>query len=87
MLKFGQYGAENEFGHLPVGGAVKDTFDGFAWTGYNAALLDMFDPNLGLEVQGEMKGQPQLAANSPWVLAITTEDSDYTYGWNCGPDF
>lgn len=74
---------------------IKDEISGTngnysAWRG--GALYDVFDPALDTEWKAELANtsQPsmqQVVNNSPYLLGILTDDSDFFWGSGAGPDY
>lgn len=71
---------------------VKDLMKGLngsytTWRG--SALPDVFDPKLSQEWSYELNGSSAqyLRQNSPWILALLTDDTDYFYGVGNGEYF
>lgn len=72
-------------------GYLKDIMNGVnnRYTAYRAMLPDVFDPSLG-EWWGKALAEhlvPGVAENSPWLLGVFTDDSDYFWGSGAGTDF
>ncbi len=74
---------------------IKDEISGVNknYHGYRGgALFDVFDPNLSKEWRSEL-AKPngvvvqQIRSNSPYILGVLTEDSDFFWGSGAGPDF
>lgn len=91
-VKPAEYASVNRFDL--ASGPVKDIINGTnshytTWRG--GALSDVYDPNLHQWWQAFLKsgrgGAQPLRANSPWVLGVFTDDSDYFWGSGAGPDF
>jgi hypothetical protein len=88
-----EYASVNEFGYLTS--PIKDEISGTNgnYTGWRGgALLDVFDPGLNTEFQKELANTSQpstqlLVNNSPYLLGVFTDDSDYFTGSGAGPDF
>jgi Putative Ig domain len=85
------YSLSNLYNYAP--GAVKDTMYGVNmshWRGYVSVFPDVFDPNFGLWLEGEMTKDRIItsAENSPWVIAWITDECDELNGLcGAGPDF
>jgi len=83
----------NRFGYLAS--PLKDQIDATngnysAWRG--GAMFDVFDPGLSVEFQNELKrtsdpSTNQIISNSPYLLGVFTDDSDWFTGSGAGPDF
>lgn len=61
-----------------------------SYKSYRAWIPDVFDDNLNQWFQKDLQTNTGLAVlrnNSPWVLGIYTDDSDYFLGSGAGPDF
>jgi hypothetical protein len=88
-----EYASINRFGYLtsPVKDEISGTNRNYsAWRG--GALFDVFDPGLSTEWQkqltnGNQPAMQQIRNNSPYLLGILTDDSDYFSGSGAGPDF
>jgi hypothetical protein len=88
-----EYASVNTFGYLaePIKDEISGTNDNYTtWRG--GALYDVFDPGLNTEWQKELgnSSQPsmqQILNNSPYLLGVFTDDSDYFWGSGAGPDF
>ena len=85
-------GATNAFGFLssPLKDEISGTNGNYtAWR--SAALYDVFDPGLNTEWTNELQStQPanqQILNNSPYLLGVFTDDSDFFFGSGAGPDF
>jgi hypothetical protein len=85
------YSLSNLYNYAP--GAVKDTMYGVNlshWKGYVSVFPDLFDPNFGLWLEGEMTKDRIItpAENSAWVIAWITDECDELNGLcGSGPDF
>ncbi|MGC1108100.1 MAG: hypothetical protein WA876_16340 [Candidatus Acidiferrales bacterium] len=87
-----EYASINEFGYLtsPIKDEISGTNNNYtAWRG--GALFDVFDPGLNTEWVKELQSTQisvrQILTNSPYLLDIFTDDSDYFIGSGAGPDF
>lgn len=84
-----QYATVNVRGYAK--GYIKDIMNGVNdnYRAYRATLPDVFDPNLGEWWRGELADHrlPDVTENSPWVLGVFTDDSDYFWGSGAGTDF
>ncbi|MGB6874402.1 MAG: Ig domain-containing protein [Candidatus Acidiferrales bacterium] len=87
-----EYAATNKNGY--VNSPIKDEISGAnsnytAWRG--GAMFDVFDPNLNTEwtkeLQSTQESTQEMLNNSPYLLGIFTDDSDYFIGSGAGPDF
>lgn len=65
----------------PVKEIVRAT-DGH-YRGYRGRFPDVFDPNFGLWIAGEMKNY----GDNPWIAGMSVDDTDTLYGFGAGPDF
>lgn len=72
-------------------GYLKDIMNGVNanYRAYRAMLPDVFDPVLGQWWRGSLAAHlaPGVADNSPWILGVFTDDSDYFWGSGAGTDF
>lgn len=72
-------------------GKMKDIMNGVNgnYAAYRAMLPDVFDPNLDQWWRGELadRRMPNVVTNSPWILGVFTDDSDYFWGSGAGTDF
>jgi hypothetical protein len=92
-LKPAEDASVNEYSYLtsPLKDEITATNSNYsAWRG--GALFDVFDPGLNTEWQSELGNSGKLAMqqirnNSPYLLGILTDDSDYFSGSGAGPDF
>lgn len=83
----------NRSGYLtsPIKDEISGTNSNYSgWRG--GALYDMFDPALNTEWTSELANTNNLAMqqivnNSPYLLGVFTDDSDYFFGSGAGPDF
>jgi Bacterial Ig domain len=58
------------------------------FTGYRGQFPDIFDPNFDLWVAGRVVSTEYAqAAASPWLLGVSSDDTDYLTGFGPGPDF
>jgi len=85
-------GATNAFGYLtsPLKDEISGTNNNYtAWR--PAAVYDVFDPALNAEWTQELQStQPsnqEILNNSPYLLGVFTDDSDFFFGSGAGPDF
>jgi hypothetical protein len=91
--KPGEYAMINRFGYLdsPIKDEISGTNNNYdVWRG--GALFDVFDPGLSTEFKKELANtnQPamlQITQNSPYLLGIFTDDSDYFTGSGATADF
>jgi hypothetical protein len=71
-------------------GAVKDLVWGInsRYNGWRASSLDFFDGNFAQWLQGFLAkdGAAQSYKNSPWVIGLFFDDTDYFWGMGAGPD-
>jgi hypothetical protein len=65
----------------PVKEIVRAT-DGH-YRGYRGRFPDVFDPNFGLWLAGEIQGY----ADNPWLVGLSVDDTDTLFGFGAGPDF
>lgn len=91
-LKPAEYASVNrfDFASSPLKDIINGTNSHYStWRG--GALFDVFDPNLQQWWQAFLRsgrsGVQPVRANSPWVLGVLTDDSDYFWGSGAGPDF
>ncbi|MGH9728530.1 MAG: putative Ig domain-containing protein, partial [Candidatus Acidiferrales bacterium] len=91
-IRPGSEAAINTFGFLTE--PIKDEISGSNnnWTGWRGgALFDVFDPKLSTEFQNDLlRADPsitQVTSNSPYLLGVFTDDSDWFTGAGAGPDF
>lgn len=72
-------------------GYLKDIMNGVNsnYRAYRAMLPDVFDPVLSQWWRGSLLAHlaPGVADNSPWILGVFTDDSDYFWGSGAGIDF
>jgi hypothetical protein len=84
-----QYASVNVRGY--ASGYLKDIMNGVNgnYTAYRAMLPDVFDPTLGEWWHGELADHHlrDVTENSPWMLGVFTDDSDYFWGSGAGTDF
>lgn len=82
------YSQTNLFNY--ASGPVKEIYwamDGH-FTGYRGQFPDVFDPNFDLWVNGRVASSEYVqAAASPWLLGISSDDTDYLTGFGPGIDF
>jgi Putative Ig domain len=74
----------------PIKDEISGTNNNYqAWRG--GAMYDNFDPELSVEWQKELRStQPsnrQIIGNSPYLLGVFTDDTDFFMGSGAGPDF
>jgi hypothetical protein len=88
--------AENAYRNVGgfISSAIKDAIiaTNTNWHGYRgAALFDAFDPGLATvwhdELASSNPSSVAIRTNSPWVLAVFTDDSDFFSGAGASPDF
>lgn len=53
------------------------------YRGYRGRFPDVFDPNFGIWIEGELRGYKE----NPWAIGISVDDSDTLFGFGAGPDF
>lgn len=73
-------------------GPLKDLSNGMNanYRAYRATIPDVFDPVLGQWFEKDLRvdsGMADVRNNSPWLLGLYTDDSDYFWGSGSGPDF
>lgn len=72
-------------------GYLKDIMNGVNanYRAYRAMLPDVFDPVLGQWWRGSLVAHlaPGVTDNSPWILGVFSDDSDYFWGSGGGTDF
>jgi hypothetical protein len=60
----------------------------FHFTGYRGKFPDIFDPNFDLWVASRVTSAAYAqAAASPWLVGLSSDDTDYLTGFGPGPDF
>jgi hypothetical protein len=60
----------------------------FHFTGYRGKFPDIFDPNFDLWVASRVASAAYAqAATSPWLVGLSSDDTDYLTGFGPGPDF
>ena len=84
------YSSVNLWGY--ANGPVKSIMWGVnsSYKAWRSWVPDVFDNNLHQWWQTDLQNNPSLAVirnNSPWLLGIYTDDSDYFWGSGAGPDF
>ncbi len=83
-LQGASYSLRNLNGY--ANGPVKELYwalDGH-FTGHRGHFPDVFDPNFDQWVNGCASAQ---VGNSPWLLGVSSDDTDYLTGFGPGPDF
>ena len=89
-LKPAEYASINRLGYLsePIKDEISGTNDRYnSWRG--GALYDAFDPKLSTEWQKELanRNHADIRSNSPYILGIFSDDSDFFFGSGAGPDY
>jgi Putative Ig domain len=57
------------------------------YTGWRAALIDVFDPNYKQWVNAQFATFTDAALSSPWTVGALIDDIDFFWGLGGGPDF